>query len=567
MRYSQLHTKTNKSAKAFDSVNATLLTKAGFIDQTMAGVYSYLPLGTRVLQKIEQIVREEMDQIAAEVLLPSLSPQKLWRQTGRLDSVDVLFSAQGANPLSQQKNDSEYVLNSTHEEIITPISMQVNRSYRDLPAYYYQIQTKFRNEARPKSGILRGREFRMKDLYSFHPSEEDLKRYYEVVKEVYLKIFSRLGLGDDTLVVLASGGDFTKDYSHEFQTRCDAGEDIIFYAQSASIAYNREVAPSRVPAVTGSNSEPNELQKIATPGIVTVDQLVEFLGAPIEKTSKTLLYQAPSGELVAVALRGDYEVNEEKLSRYLDQSGLMLADEVAIETATGAKRGFTGLINLPAQIKLVVDDSLEPLTNFETGANETDYHYINVNWDRDLPRPETFADIKTAKPGDIYPETDEVYETFTGSEVGNIFPLNVKFSNAFSYHYIDEKGQEQPVYMGSYGIGTTRLMGVIVEKFHDDRGIIWPQSVAPYQVYLISLKGAEARGEVIYQELLKAGIEVLWDDRDESPGAKFSDADLIGLPVRLVVSPRTGEQIEWKRRDSQETELLDLAEVTTRLKP
>lgn len=403
MRYSKLLLKTTKEAKQYDSINATLLQKGGFIDQTMAGVYTFLPLGLRVLTKIENIVREEMNTIASEMLMPSLSPRTLWEQTKR-DGMDALMEARGANKSSIAQNDSTFIINPTHEEVITPIAQKMKPSYKDLPFAIYQIQTKFRNEARPKSGLMRGREFRMKDLYSFHASPEDLQEYYEKAKGVYMNVFRRIGLADDTYIAKASGGDFTKDYSHEFQTVCNSGEDVI-YLNGEGEGWNKEVA------------------------------------------------------------------SEEVMSSHTEHKA---------------------------------------------------------------------------------------------SEVGNIFPLNTKFSDAFGYRFRDEDGKEKPVYMACYGIGTSRAMGVVVEKFHDDRGIIWPKEIAPYTVYLAGLNTDDAairkQADEAYQALEAAGIEVLYDDRDVSPGDKFADADLLGIPWRLVISKKTNGQVEVKQRAQQDTSLMDVSE-------
>ncbi len=408
---SQLGTKTLKNSKEYDSKNATYLIRGGFIDMTMAGAYTFLPLGLRVLNKIENIIRKEMDKLAAEVLMTALSPKQVWEQTKRLDTVDVLMQTIGANQASKNKSTNEYILNSTHEEVITPIAYRFNRSYKDFPFAFYQIQTKFRNEARAKSGILRGREFRMKDLYSFHTSEEDLKKYYEQVKQAYVTVFEKLGLGKDTVIALASGGDFTKDYSHEFQTRCDSGEDMIYLNKTTGIAYNQEVAPQ---------------------------------------------------------------------------------------------------------------DALDG-------------------------------------------KSEDEYEVFPACEVGNIFPLNTKFSKAFDYTYTDATGKENLVYMGCYGIGPSRIMGVLVEKFHDEAGIIWPKQVAPYTVQLIGMNGIEQETEELYKKLTEMNVEVLWDNRDVSAGQKFSDADLIGNPIRLVVSKRNLGKIEFKLREQTETELLDVDETIAKV--
>lgn len=399
MKYSQFFLKTNKEAREYDSVNATLLQKGGFIHQTMAGVYTWLPLGLRVLNKIENIVREEMNKLGSELLMPALSPRDLWQATGRLTSVDVLFEARGGNEGSRKKNDATYVLNSTHEEVITPIVQHFRPSYKDLPCAVYQIQTKYRNEPRAKSGLLRGREFRMKDLYSFHASEEDFKKFYERAKEAYRVTFERLGLGADTHEVLASGGNFTKEYSHEFDTLCATGEDTLYFDEKENVYYNKEVA--------------------------------------------------------------------------------------AKELLEGA-------------------------------------------------------------------------QAIKACEVGNIFPLGTRFPEAFGYTVTDESGKKIPVYMGSYGIGTSRVMGVLVEKFHDDRGIVWPEQVAPFQVHLA---GLNTDASSTYEELTRAGIEVLYDDRENaSAGEKLTEADLLGIPWRVVVSKKTGDKIEVKRRGEGEVKLMEIKE-------
>lgn len=423
MRQSQLFTKTRKEAPSDEtSKNAQLLIRAGFIHKEMAGVYSFLPLGLRVLNRIENIIRHHMDKVGRELLMPALSPFEKWQNTGRLEIVDVLMKTSGANESSKQKSTNEYILNSTHEEIITPIAQEYVRSYKDLPSAYYQIQTKFRNEARAKSGLLRGREFRMKDLYSFHKDENDLKEYYENIKKVYADIFNDLGIGDDTFITVASGGDFTKEYSHEFQTITDSGEDLIYLDRKNKIAYNKEV------------------------------------------------------------------VNEEN------------------EAKIGVK----------------------------------------------------FSD----------------FEQIKASEVGNIFPLNTKFSEALNYFYTNEEGKQTPVYMGCYGIGPSRIMGVIVEKLSDDKGIVWPESIAPFSLHLISLskvKGDEAdkKAQEIYENLSNSGVEVLFDDREESAGAKFADSDLIGIPMRVVVSEKSllSGGVEIKHRKEDKSEIITVEELYKTYKP
>lgn len=396
--------------KDAEAINQKLLVQAGFIHQEMAGVYTFLPLGLKVISKIETIVRKHMDEIGSELLMPALSPKEYWRTTGRLETIDVLFKASAANEVSLAKSDAEYILCPTHEDVITPIIKSYNPSYKDLPVSVYQIQTKFRNEPRAKSGLLRCREFRMKDLYSFHVDEADFKRFYDEAKIVYMDIFKEIGIGDDTMIALASGGDFTKDYSHEFQTRCENGEDTIYLDKATGIAYNKEVKPE------GADNDPN-------------------------------------------------------------------------------------------------------------------------------------------------------FEIFSASEVGNIFPLGVKFTKANNYEYTDKDGVKKPIIMGSYGIGISRLMGVLVEKFHDEKGIHWPKNVAPFLVHLIDLKQTNEAKE-IYETLKKQNIDVLWDDREASAGEKFAEADLIGCPVRVLVSSRSIQSggVEVKLRTESEGKIVSIEKLIEYIK-
>lgn len=568
VRQSHVFTKSQKSSKEYDSINATLLQKGGFIDQVMAGVYSFLPLGLRVLTKIENVIRSEMDKIGQEVLLPALSPKENWIKTGRLDSVDVLFKASGANEASTTKNDTEYVLNATHEDVLTPHAQKFNTSYKDLPKAVYQIQSKFRNEARPKSGLLRGREFRMKDLYSFHVSEEDqLDFYHNAALPAYVTVFEKLGLGEDTVVALASGGDFTKENSHEFQTKCETGEDTIFYDATSDTHYNKEIAPSKAPVLT-PDAQQKEREDIDAPDIIGVEEIAKHLGIEVERTTKTLFYETDKKglEFIAVAVRGGYDINELKLKNIVGCPTMHLASKEMIMERTGAEVGYAGVVDLPEGIPVFYDDSLEGRTNFETGANKTGFHSININFGRDLPEPEKFYDFKVAREGDTHPESGQVYESFKASEVGNIFPLGTKFPDSFDYTYTDENGKEKPVYMGSYGIGSSRLMGVIVEKFHDDKGILWPKQVAPFHVHIINLKkDATRQAEDVAAQCGKAGFEVLLDDRKAGAGEKFADSDLFGIPVRLVISDRLGEQVEWKERASDDAVTIDVDQSLQRL--
>jgi prolyl-tRNA synthetase len=566
MKYSQLPFKTRKTVSAdLQSKNAKLLIKAGYIHQEIAGVYTFLPLGLRVLSKIENIIREEMDKIGVEILMTSLAPLDHWKTTKRLESVDVLMKTTPANEKARAKNDTEYVLSPTHEDMVTPLVQGFVKSYKDFPVAVYQIQTKFRNEPRAKSGLLRCREFRMKDLYSFHTSVEDLKAYYEKAKEAYWQVFERLGLGkENSFLTLASGGDFTKDYSHEFQTVCDAGEDIIFHVASKNLTFNREVAPSMAPSIVDTE-DVRAMEEVEGVGIIGVEKLAAYLKIPVEKTTKTILFENEKKEIIAAGVRGGYDINIEKLQKISNSHQLQLASVETVKKVTGAEVGYAGLLRLPKEVHVFMDESMKGRKNFEMGANKTHYHSINVNFGRDLPEPEEFYDFKTAKEGDLYPETGETYEVSRAAEIGNIFPLNVKFSQAFGFRYTDEQGKEQPIYMGSYGIGPSRIMGVLVEKFADEKGLVWHENVAPFEVHLVGIRDRE-KAEEVYQTLIQRGTEVFYDDREVSTGEKFADADLLGMPVRLVVSPKTGDKVEWKKRTEEKTELLTIEEVTERLK-
>ncbi len=570
MLLSQLFTKTSKEAVAdASSRNAELLIRAGFISKTMAGVYSYLPLGLKVLNKIETILREEMDAIASEVFLPSLSSTDAWERTGRLDTVGILFQASPANAASKKTNDSRYVLNSTHEEIITPLMQQFCTSYKDLPRAAYQIQTKFRNEARPKSGLLRGREFRMKDLYSFHDSEADMLRYFNTVAiPAYQRFFERIGLGKDTVIALASGGDFSKEYSREFQTICENGEDHIFRAPGSDIYYNREICPCTAPAWDNSKEKELPREDIVGEGKIGVDELAAFLKIEVERTTKTLLFQADD-QVIAVAVRGEYEVNEEKVRKVLGCKSLALASVDTVREVTGAEVGYAGPLNLPESVRVLWDDSTRGRKNFECGANKTNEHSVNVNFGRDIPEPEAFYDLKIAREGDLDPQTGEPYEVSRACEVGNVFTLYTKFSAAFDFTVNGKDGKAQPVYMGCYGIGTSRVMGVVAEMFNDDRGLLWPEAITPADVHIVPVaRSTEDESFITAIELMraceKAGKSVILDDRlDASVGFKLADSDLIGCPVRIVVSPKTLEQksVEVTLRDTGDTTMALIEDV------
>mgnify|MGYP000897334867 FL=1 len=563
MRLSKNFTRTIKQTPADEvSRNAQLLIRAGYVYKTMAGVYSYTPLGLRVLEKIKQIVREEMNAIdSQELIMSSLQRKELWQETGRWsdDLVDVWFK-------SKLQDDTEVGFGWTHEEPIVEMLRSYLKSYKDLPMSVYQFQNKFRNELRAKSGIMRGREFVMKDMYSVHASKEDLDKYYEQVIEAYKRCYQRLGLGEDTYVTFASGGAFTK-FSHEFQTLCQAGEDDIYIVPSTNVAYNAEVAPVKASPNPEANAEMKPLEILDDKSIIGAEALVEALNIPLTSSTKSMLYDSSAGLLLAV-VRSDYEINEDKLKAEAYVSWLRLADAEQTLAATGAEIGFAGLYNLPDDVQLIVDDSCQDMVNFETGANKTGQHAYNVNWQRDVPLPAKFVDIKMVKPGDISPETDEIYVHQRTAEVGNIFNFGTQKSQEMNLTFTDASGAEQYAYMGSYGIGITRVMGVIVEKLADDKGLVWPENIAPARVYLVQIGSeSKAAADELYDALINAGIEVIYDDRDERPGVKFADAELMGIPTRVTVSDRLLKDKRWEvtARTTGEQKLLTTDELLATL--
>jgi prolyl-tRNA synthetase len=424
----------------------------------------------------------------------------------------------------------------------------------------YQFQTKLRNELRAKSGIMRGREFVMKDMYSCSVDAEQHEKFYQAVSDAYMRVYQRLGLGDDTFITFASGGAFTQ-YSHEFQTICDAGEDYIYMVPSTRQAFNQEIAPAKAPVFDNSDEELKSMEEVEGKGLIGVEPLAKFLKIPVEKTTKTMLYVDEKGQVIAAAVRGGYNVNEDKLKAVTGTETLKLADEATVQKVTGAKVGYAGLLNLPKDVRIVVDESCQGRRNFEMGANRTNYHSINVNWGRDLPEPEQFHDIKEVKEGDTHPETGEVYEVHKTAEVGNIFNFGTHKSEQMGFTFTNEEGKQQFVHLGSYGIGVTRVMGVIAEKCSDERGLVWPANIAPFTVYLARLgddpKVVE-QADDLYKMLQTAGISVLYDDRDARPGEKFADADLMGIPFRVVVSAKTVEsgEVELKARTSTDSKLV-----------
>ena len=561
MKMSQLFTKTSKEAPADEvSKNAQLLIRAGYVHKEMAGVYSFLPLGLRVLNNIANIVREEMDAIGAqEVLMPALQVKERYELTNRWDDaiVDVWFKTKLAN-------GAELGLGFSHEENLSPIIKNFLSSYKELPLAVYQIQTKFRNELRSKSGLMRGREFLMKDMYSYALDQAQHDEFYARAQKAYQRVYERLGIGDRTVMALASGGVFSK-YSHEFQTCSEAGEDLIF-RNAQGTYFNREIAPAKI-SRANKHEEPEAYKEVLGKGVVGVQALLKHLGITIEKSTKTLFYATDAGETIVAAVRSDYDVNELKLCDAAGCNRLKLASEAEVQRLTGATIGYAGLVNLPDDVRVFVDDSLHGLCNFETGANKTDYHALNVNFGRDVPLPEKFYDIKIAKEGDLDPASGQPMQVQKSIEVGNVFSLGTKFSAPFGVRATDEQGQDATLIMGCYGIGVSRLVGTIAELLSDERGLVWPDAIAPYTVYLAAVGQSDdvkKAADALYKDLTAAGALVLYDDRrDVRAGEKFADADLLGIPYRLVISEstRASGKVEVKKRTATEAQLMEPEKV------
>ncbi|MDD2871191.1 MAG: proline--tRNA ligase [Candidatus Gracilibacteria bacterium] len=526
--------------KVSDNISTSILLQAGFIRQTMAGVYSYTTLGQRVIENIKKITREELNNYGCyETYMPGLSPREIWDKTGRWDIEDYFkVDAHG---------DKQYRLNPTHEEIVVPLMQDFIGSYKDSETCVYQIKDKYRNEKRAKSGLLRGRDFIMKDAYSFHLTNEGFEEYYEGMKKIYMSIFERLGLGKDTYITVADGGVFTDKYSHEFQTVLPIGEDTIYIDDTTGESFNQEVAPSKIGIENISDIEMFEKQDIEhDSSIVGVEALEKLLGVPVIKTTKTLFFVADDNRFVVASLRGDYEVNTIKLRQIVGCNSLLMASEEMVKKYIGTNIGFAGIINLPDSVELYIDDSVEGMTNFETGTNRDNHHSINVNFGRDLTIPDRFYDFKDAKIGDKNPSTGIIYRVEKASEVGNIFPLETKYTKPFGMKFTDENNTEQDVIMGCYGIGISRLMGVIAEYYMTENGIAWPESVAPADYYIIVIgeENLEKANEMAIK-LEQEGKSVILDDRMSKKigfGQKAGDSELFGIPNRVVISPKTVEQ-------------------------
>ena len=563
MRVSRFPLFTSKETPAdAEIVSHQLMLRAGLIEKLGAGLYTWQPLGLRVMRRVEQVVREEMDAIGAlEMLMPAVQPAELWHESGR-------WSVYGPELLRlTDRHERDFCIGPTHEEVITDYLRRELRSYRQLPLSYYQIQTKFRDEIRPRFGVMRAREFVMKDAYSFHLDEASLQATYEAMRDAYERIFARLGLR--FRAVGADSGAIGGSVSEEFMVLADSGEDEIASCNHCRYAANTETATSR-PA-PGPATPPQPAEQHTTPGARSVEAQCQALGLRPDQVVKSVVVMA-DGEPAVLFIAGDDELNDVKAARALGADELRMAEPAEAEQATGAPVGFIGPVDLPPGLTVRVDHRAAGLGNFSSGAGHSDHHWINLNWERDTPRPPV-ADLRMVKAGEPCPACDEgQLEIHRGIEVGHIFQLGTKYSEAMEATVLDEQGTPQPLIMGCYGIGVSRVVAAAIEQNHDDKGIVWPAPLAPFQVALISIGAdrdpavAEA-AEQTYAALCRAGWSVLWDDRGARPGVKFADMELIGIPHRVVIGARGLEAgtVEYRPRDAERSEDLPLDQLSAAL--
>jgi prolyl-tRNA synthetase len=562
MRYSKIFGRTSKTEGAKYTIKShKLLTQAGFIRESTAGRYYFLPLGLKVHNKIIDIVRKHMDKAdAQEMVTPVLHPLELWQETNRTDTAGFELMEM------KDRRGASFALGGTAEEMMVDVVRGFNVSYKDLPFNIYQFSMKFRDELRSRGGLLRVREFVMKDAYSFG-TEDQFKQTYKQMWDVYQDIFDELGLKVD--VIEADNGYIGGEYSHEFVAESDIGESTYFVTEDGSYKAHEDVAQF-IFETQQSDEEMKPIEEVEGKGIIGVEKLAEHLGIKTTDTTKTILFESEKGDVIAAAIGGEYEVNKTKLESIIGGSPLALASAETVKRVTGAEVGYAGILNLPKEVRIVMDESMKGRKNFEMGANKTDFHTMNVNFGRDIEEPEEFYDIKLAKAGMQAPNGKVLIEK-KGIEVGNIFQLGYHYSKLMEgAAYTDENGEKQPYYMGCYGFGIGRTMATIAEIFADDKGLVWQDNIAPAQVFLINIGNDEAvinAVESLYKQLQEKNIEVIYDDRKQRPGEKFADADLIGVPHRVVVSPKTIEanKVEYKHRNSSENQLLSLDELFDKL--
>ena len=575
MKASQFFISTLKEAPAdAEVVSHKLMMRAGLVKKLGAGIYTYMPMGLRVIRKVEAIVREEMNRAGAvELSMPVIQPAELWQETGRVEKM-------GPELLRiKDRHERDYVVQPTSEEVVTDIARQEIRSYKQLPKNFYQIQTKFRDERRPRFGLMRGREFTMKDAYSFDRDQDSAKASYQVMAQAYRKIFDRFGL--TYRAVAADSGAIGGDLSEEFQVIAATGEDAIVYCPGSDYAANMEKAQALEPQAPRAAAA-QALTKTPTPGKSTCADVAELLAVPLQTTVKSLVLATDTrneaGEVVKtqvwlLLLRGDHDMNEVKVGKLPGLADFRFATVPEIEDHFGSKPGYLGPIGLKKPLKIVADRDVAVMADWICGANEADFHITGVNWARDLPEPDLVADIRNVVAGDASPDGQGVLAIERGIEVGHVFYLGTKYSQAMGATFLDVNGKPQFLEMGCYGIGITRLPAAAIEQNHDERGIIWPDAIAPFTLVLCPIgmdrsEEVKAAAHALYQEFLAAGVDVLLDDRGERPGAMFADWELIGVPHRLVISDRGLKegQLEYQHRRDTEATKLAVADVVASIR-
>ncbi|AKJ69983.1 prolyl-tRNA synthetase [Pandoraea thiooxydans] len=565
MKASRFFIATLKEAPAdAEIVSHKLMIRSGMIRRAAGGIYSYMPLGLRSIRKVEAIVREEMNRAGAiELLMPAVQPGELWQESGRWEQY-------GPELLRlKDRNDRDFVVGPTHEEVVTDIARREIKSYRQLPVNFYQIQTKFRDEIRPRFGVMRGREFIMKDAYSFDKDAAGLQVSYQKMYDAYVRIFTRLGL--HFRAVAADNGSIGGSGSHEFHVIAETGEDDIAYCADSSYAANVEQAEA-LPLLAGRAAPAEALHKTPTPGKAKCEAVAELLGIPLQRTVKSIVLAVDRDDGTDVWLllvRGDHALNEVKASKVPGLAGFRFATEAEIVEWFGTPPGYLGPIQTKKPVRLVVDRTVANMSDFVCGANEVDFHYTGVNWGRDLPEPEV-ADLRNVVPGDPSPDGRGVLSMCRGIEVGHVFQLGTKYSDAMNATFLGENGKPQPIVMGCYGIGVTRILGAAIEQNFDERGIIWPESIAPFEVVLCPMgydrsETVRAQTDRLYEALLAEDIDVILDDRGERPGVMFADWELIGVPHRLVIGERGLKEgkIEYQGRRDTQAELLTIEQVVS----
>ncbi len=549
-----------ETPKEAEVISHQLMLRAGMIRKLAAGIYTWLPLGLRVLQHIENIIRNEMNKVGAlEILMPAIQPKELWLESGRWDTT-------GEQLLKiKDRHKHDFCFGPTHEEVVTDLIRNEIRSYKQLPLTVYQIQTKFRDEIRPRFGVMRGREFLMKDAYSFHLNEDSLAQTYQIMYQVYQNIYTRLGL--KFRAVIADTGNIGGNASQEFQVLAQSGEDLIAYSDESEYAANIEMAEALAPTKQAATSE-LAMKNVATPNLTTIAEVAGFLKVPPQQTLKTLIVKGNDYPVIALVLRGDHELNEIKAAKLPEVAApLIMIDSGKFQEYFGCSSGFVGPVGL--NIPVIVDHYASVVNDFVCGANKNDQHLVNVNWQRDLPLPKV-ADLRKVVEGDLSPDGKGKLRLARGIEVGQIFQLGKKYSRSMKATVLDEAGKATELFMGCYGIGVSRTMAAAIEQNHDERGIIWPEAIAPFQIALIPMSlhksyRVKESAEKLYGDLIVAGFEVLFDDRKDRAGVLFADIDLIGIPHRIVISESGIDQgiVEYKFRSSSNIENIPIENLVT----